>query len=190
MSFTKIRIAVEKYAGKKTVFTPFVIVAGLTFAAVGTSLVLGGCTPGVPVTDSSSTENGGSSTPEISTSSKSVDEESIVEESMQNSNWSSIDAFDLDATAKYVKDTCTKFNKDISDVEAKDVAELAQKLSIFATHAKSDITNGATDSIIAKNKEQIADETLADKVEEAEKKDATELDINGEKINVKLIRLA
>jgi len=43
--------------------------------------------------------------------------------------------------------------------------------------------------IIKNNKEQIADETLADKVEEASKEDSTELDINGEKINVKLVRL-
>ena len=41
--------------------------------------------------------------------------------------------------------------------------------------------------IIAKNKEQIASETLADKVENTKKDDSTELDINGEKINVKLV---
>ena len=41
--------------------------------------------------------------------------------------------------------------------------------------------------IIAKNKEQIADETLTDKMEEVSKDDATELDINGEKIKVKLV---
>ena len=40
--------------------------------------------------------------------------------------------------------------------------------------------------IIEKNKEQICDETLTDKLEESEKKDATELDINGEKIMVAL----
>jgi isoleucyl-tRNA synthetase len=40
--------------------------------------------------------------------------------------------------------------------------------------------------IIEKNKAQICDETLTDKLEMAEKKDATELDINGEMIKVKL----
>ena len=49
--------------------------------------------------------------------------------------------------------------------------------------------NSKLAEIIEKNKEQIADETLADKVEESTKEEATELDINGEKINVKLVRL-
>ena len=46
--------------------------------------------------------------------------------------------------------------------------------------------------IIEKNKSQIADETLADKVEAATElgEEAKELDINGEKVKVKLVRLA
>ena len=45
--------------------------------------------------------------------------------------------------------------------------------------------------IIDKNKSQIADETLADKVELASElgEEAKVLDINGEKIKVKLVRL-
>ena len=39
--------------------------------------------------------------------------------------------------------------------------------------------------IIERNKEQIADETLADLITEGE--GITELDINGEKLNVKLV---
>ena len=42
--------------------------------------------------------------------------------------------------------------------------------------------------IIERNKEQIADETLADKIEKGEGE--TELDINGEKVKIKLVRLA
>ena len=42
--------------------------------------------------------------------------------------------------------------------------------------------------IIERNKEQIADETLADKIEKG--KGETELDINGEKVKIKLVRLA
>ena len=42
--------------------------------------------------------------------------------------------------------------------------------------------------IIEKNKEQIADETLADKIEKGDGE--TELDINGEKVKIKLVRLA
>ena len=41
---------------------------------------------------------------------------------------------------------------------------------------------------IETNKEQIADETLADKIEKGEGE--TELDINGEKVKIKLVRLA
>ncbi len=44
--------------------------------------------------------------------------------------------------------------------------------------------------IIEKNKEQIASETLADVVKKEKKDGAVELDINGEKVNVKLVRLA
>ena len=42
--------------------------------------------------------------------------------------------------------------------------------------------------IIERNKEQIADETLADKIEKGDGE--TELDINGEKVKIKLVRLA
>jgi len=41
--------------------------------------------------------------------------------------------------------------------------------------------------IIENNKSQIADETLSDLIKEESRKDAAELDINGEKINVKLV---
>ena len=52
--------------------------------------------------------------------------------------------------------------------------------------------NAKLAEIIEKNKAQIADETLADKVETGENlgEEAKELDINGEKVKVKLVRLA
>ena len=162
MAFTKIRIAIENYVGRKTVFTPFVIVAGLTFAAVGTSLVLGGSTPGTPVTSTPAASTPSTSTPAATAPATSTPSTSTPSTSTPSSSWSSLSTYDLNATAKYVKDTCAKFNKKISDVEAKDVAELAQKLSIFATHAKSDITNGASDSTLAKNKEVIIDANNTD----------------------------
>ena len=46
--------------------------------------------------------------------------------------------------------------------------------------------NDKLSKIIEDNKTQIADETLSDKIEEREN-DGTELDINGEKLKVKLV---
>jgi isoleucyl-tRNA synthetase len=48
--------------------------------------------------------------------------------------------------------------------------------------------NEKMEEIIKRNVAQIADETLADKVEKGEGE--TELDINGEKVKIKLVRLA
>ena len=186
MAFTKIRIAIENYVGRKTVFTPFVIVAGLTFAAVGTSLVLGGSTPGTPVTSTPAASTPSTSTPAATAPATSTPSTSTPSTSTPSSSWSSLSTYDLNATAKYVKDTCAKFNKKISDVEAKDVAELAQKLSIFATHAKSDITNGASDSTLAKNKEVIID---ANKTDEAIDKGSKEIKSERDKNNISDILL-
>ena len=47
--------------------------------------------------------------------------------------------------------------------------------------------NAKLEEIISKNATQIADETLADKIAKGE--GDTELDINGEKVKVKLVRL-
>lgn len=138
------------------------MVAGLTFAALGSSLVLGGCTPtnnGVSNTSNNATNNGVASSNHVVTQ----ESENLNKEIKESSkDWSEVDTYDVDATVKYIKETCDKFNTNISAVEAKDIAELAKQLSIFSTHAKSDIKNGASADILAKNKEAIIDANKAD----------------------------
>lgn len=162
MAFTKIRFSVEKYQsskkGKKQSVTPFVLVAGLTFAALGSSLVLGGCTPTNEVNSKIDDTGVKSSNNVIVDENKELNKEQ--EESSKD--WSELDTYDVDATVKYIKETCNKFSTNITDVEAKDVAELAKQLSIFSTHAKADVNNGASADVLAKNKEAIIDANKAD----------------------------
>ena len=63
-----------------------------------------------------------------------------------------------------------------------------QKAKIMDDKAIGRAITRISHEIIERNKEQIADETLADKKEKGEGE--TELDINGEKVKIKLVRLA
>ena len=167
MLLTKTRFSIEKYQsgekGKKKRVTPFILVAGLTFAALGSSLVLGGCTNSNIIeeanvgNDKDMVNNNETTATKVSVEFNKVQEES-------SKDWSELDTYDVDATAKYIKETCSKFSTNISDVEAKDVAELAKQLSVFCTHAKSDDENGASNDVIMKNRQAIIDANKADEL--------------------------
>ena len=154
---SKVRFSVEKFQkNKKNIVTPFVIVLGITFVAGVGAAVMGGMTGCMTEGTSGTPETSGDNDIIVNNAKGTKSESDKI-------SFSKADNYDVDVTAKYIKDTCEKFNKNISDVEAKDVAKLVKELSIFATHAKADKNGGATNDILEKNKSIIVDANKIDK---------------------------